>query len=624
MKVGLEIHQQLAPRKLHCRCPGELTETVQGAVERRLRAAHGEEQGVDPAAEFQAARELVYRYEWGPSNCLVDLDEEPPVELDPDALDVALTMALLLHARPVDEIQVMRKIVVDGSNTSGFQRTSLIAVGGYVEVEGRRITVQSICLEEDAARKVAEKDGVVTYRLDRLGIPLIEISTEPEMSSGEEARRVAEEIGALLRATDRVRRGIGTIREDLNVSIDGGRRVEIKGAQELRLLPEYVEREAERQRMLLTVREALRGRGATAPDGPPVDLTGALTGVAGGPVGQALRRQGVVLGLRLPGFAGLLRSPPGTTERLGRELADQARACGLHGLLHSDELPNAEIGEECVRRLRELLGAGSPDAFVLVAGTDRRPLLRALEAVAQRAAAALEGVPGETRDPLPDGRSRYSRPIPGRFRMYPETDVPPMGLDPERIDRLRAALPERPSVRRDRLIREHRLPAEVAGQLVVGGQAGLLEALVARGRSAPLVARLLTQDLPAVNGSGEGGLDLTPDQMDELLRACEAGRFAKEGLPQILEVLKGQGAERDVPRAIATAGFTGLSREELDRLAEALVDRSADLVRRRGAAAFSPLMGDLMREVRGRRDGQEIAEALRKALRERTGEAPTP
>ncbi|EQD56639.1 glutamyl-tRNA(Gln) amidotransferase, subunit E, partial [mine drainage metagenome] len=265
MKVGLEIHQQLVPRKLHCRCPVELTETVQGAVERRLRVASGEELGVDPAAEFQAARESIFRYEWGPSNCLVDLDEEPPNELDPDALDVALTMALLLHARPVDEIEVMRKIVVDGSNTTGFQRTSLIAMGGYVEVEGRRFAIQSVCLEEDAARKVSDRDGVVTYRLDRLGVPLIEISTQPEMTSGEEARRVAEEIGSLLRSTERVRRGIGSIREDLNVSVDGGHRVEIKGAQELRLLPEYVEREGDRQRMLLTLRDSLRARQATDP-----------------------------------------------------------------------------------------------------------------------------------------------------------------------------------------------------------------------------------------------------------------------------------------------------------------------------------------------------------------------
>ncbi len=624
MKVGLEIHQQLAPRKLHCRCPVELTETVQGTVERRLRVASGEEMGIDPAAEFQAARESVYRYEWGPSNCLVDLDEEPPTELDPDALDVALTMALLLHARPVDEIEVMRKIVVDGSNTSGFQRTSLIAVGGYVEVEGRRIALQSICLEEDAARKVAETEGIVTYRLDRLGVPLIEISTQPEMESGEEARRVAEEIGALLRATERVRRGIGTIREDLNVSIEGGCRVEIKGAQELRLLPEYVEREAARQKMLLAVRESLRGRGATAPRGPPADLTDTLQGVATGPIGQALRRHGQVLGLRLPGYAGLLRSLPGTTERLGRELADQARACGLNGLLHSDELPNPEIGEDRLRPLREQLGVGGADAFVLVAGTDRRLLLRALEAVARRATAALEGVPGETRDPLPDGRSRYSRPIPGRFRMYPETDIPPIRIDPGRLERLRSTLPERPADRRARLTRQYGLPAEIAGQLVVSGQAGLLETLVAQGRSAALVARFLTQDLPAATAAGDAAFDLSAERMDELLRACEAGEFAKEGLPKILAALKAQGASPDVRQAIAEAGFTGLSMEELSRLAEALVDRNADLVRQRGAGAFSPLMGDLMREVRGRRDGREIAEALRKALRDRAPGAPTP
>jgi glutamyl-tRNA(Gln) amidotransferase subunit E len=616
MKVGLEIHQQLATRKLHCRCPAELSETVQGSMERQLRAAHGEELTVDPAAKFQAARNLTYVYEWGPSNCLVDLDEEPPREIDADALDVALTLALLLHSRPVDEVVVMRKIVVDGSNTSGFQRTSLVAVGGYVEVDGRQIPIQSICLEEDAARKVGEQEGRVTYRLDRLGVPLIEISTMPEITTGPEARRVAEEIGALLRATERVRRGIGSIREDLNISIEGGRRVEIKGAQELRRLAEYVEREAERQRTLLAVREALLQQNARPPTEPPVDLTEVVAEVREGPIGQAIRRQGSVLGLRLPGFHGLLRALPGSTEWLGRELADYARAAGLKGLLHSDELPTTEIGESLLQRIRERLGASGSDSFVLVAGVDRPGLLRALQGVATRATAALEGVPGETRDPLPDGRSRYSRPIPGRYRMYPETDVPPLRLDPARIERLRSSLPEPPYQRRLRLEKSYHIPGEVAGQLVLGGYAGLFEALVRGGRSPALAARLLTQDLSALS-SAEEEFVLPLDRLDALLGACEAGRFAKEGLPQVLSALRSAGPPWEIDRAISTAGLTGLSREELARLADAIVERNAELVRRKGSAAFSPLMGDLMREVRGRRDGQEIAEELRRALRDR-------
>jgi glutamyl-tRNA(Gln) amidotransferase subunit E len=217
VKAGLEVHQQLATGKLFCDCPTDLSEEVRGSFTRRLRAAGGEDREVDAATSFQASRGQLFRYEVSPSNCLVEMDEEPPHPLNEAALDTALTLAVFLHAQPVDEIEVMRKIVVDGSNTTGFQRTALIARDGYLEVGGRRISISSICLEEDAARKVRGTESELVYRLDRLGIPLVEIATGPEITSGEEAREVAQEIGALLRATRRVRRGIGTIREDVNV-----------------------------------------------------------------------------------------------------------------------------------------------------------------------------------------------------------------------------------------------------------------------------------------------------------------------------------------------------------------------------------------------------------------------
>ena len=263
MKVGLEVHQQLATGKLFCRCPSELSDETLGSFSRRLRPSSGEDRRVDPAAAFEASRGLSYRYEFGPLDCLVEMDEEPPHALSEEALDVALTLALLLGARPVDEVAVMRKIVVDGSNTAGFQRTALVAVDGSLEVRGKQHEILSICLEEDAARKAGEGAGEIVYRLDRLGIPLVEIATGPDISSGPEAREVAEEIGALLRATGRVRRGIGTIREDLNVSIEGGHRIEIKGVQELRKLSDYADGEAGRQRALLSVRDELHLRGAS-------------------------------------------------------------------------------------------------------------------------------------------------------------------------------------------------------------------------------------------------------------------------------------------------------------------------------------------------------------------------
>ncbi|HYA70599.1 MAG TPA: Glu-tRNA(Gln) amidotransferase subunit GatE [Thermoplasmata archaeon] len=610
MKAGLEVHQQLAVGKLFCACPAELTEEVTDAFTRSLRAAGGESRSVDIAAAHQAARGLVYRYEAGPSSCLVEMDEEPPHPLNEAALDTALTFALLVGARPMDEIQVMRKIVVDGSNTTGFQRTALVAVDGMLELSGKRYTIPTICLEEDAARKVRESPGEVTYRLDRLGIPLVEVATGPEIVSGPEAREVAEEIGALLRATRRVRRGIGTIREDVNVSTEGGHRVEVKGVQELRLIQEYVEREVARQKLLLELREALVRRRARVPDDPPQEVTDLFREVTSGPFSGAGRGGQVVLAIALPGFSGLLRSPPGTEERLGREFADHARAVGLRGLVHSDELPAYGVSEKLVSELRRRLALGEPDAFVLVTDRSEERATLALKRVAERARAAIQGVPGETRDPLPDGRTRFSRPLPGRDRMYPETDIPPIPITADRLDRLRATLPERPAELEARLAKTHGLPSEVVRQLVYGDLVGRFEALAARGHGAGLVARLLIQDLPAVPARSEGASPFDPsfEVLNTLLTAAEAGTIAKEGVPPVLAALAA-GAPT-VQAAIEHAGLAGFSREDLNALVRRVVEANAELVQSRGEAAFSPLMGDVMREVRGRRDGREVSEAL--------------
>jgi len=618
VKVGIEVHQQLATTKLFCACPSELSEGRQLTFLRRLRPASGEERTVDAATAFQASREFTYRYESGPSNCLVESDEEPPRPLNEEALDVALTVALLLSARPVDEVEMMRKIVVDGSNTTGFQRTALIAVGGSLEVAGRRHEILSICLEEDAARKVGAEGHEVAYRLDRLGIPLVEIATGPTIATGAEAREVALEIGALLRATRKVRRGIGTIREDLNVSVEGGHRTEIKGVQELRLLGEYVEREEARQNLLLTLRDELVRRKAHV-EAEPVDVTAELSGAPEGPVANAIRHGGRALALRLYGYGGLLGAQPGSDERLGRELADQARAAGLGGVVHSDEASTPLLSADRMKQLKERLALAERDAFVLVADRSPERARRAAAGVVARAAAALGGVPGETRDPLPDGRSRYSRPLPGRDRMYPETDVPPVPILPERLERLRRQLPERPSATLARLSREHALPTELARQLVYGTELDRFDELVRRGRAPGAVARLLTQDLAGVaTPTGSPPFDPELEVLDALLGAAAEGAIAKEGIPRVLaEIAAGAPT---VAEAIRRSGLAGVDRDELARVVDRVVQAQIALVRERGEGAFSPLMGDVMRELRGRRDGREVAEELRRAIaRHRSG-----
>lgn len=612
MKAGLEVHQQLSTGKLFCRCPCAFSEHPLGTFTRRLEAAGGEELAVDRAASFQAARALLYRYEVVDPSCLVETDEEPPRPLDPAALETALIVARLLGARVVDEIEVMRKIVVDGSNTAGFQRTSLIAVGGTLEVRGRTIPIESICLEEDAARKVAESPGEITYRLDRLGIPLLEIATAPVIESGAEAREVAEELGALVRATGRVRRGIGSIREDVNVSIEGGSRIEIKGVQELRWIEAYVDSEVQRQETLLSVREGLRASGARPVHSTPVDLSEVFRHVASGPLAAKGDAPRVVLGLALPGFAGWLKSPPGKEDRLGRELADYARAFGLRGLLHSDELPAHGVGEEHVRKVRDALSLAARDAFVLVTDPSPARAHAALRAVADRANAALEGIPSETRDPLPEGRTRYSRPISGRHRMYPETDVPPIIVAPQELTRIESMLPELPAQLRARLEKEYGLPRDLVMQIVGAGEAPRFEALTRAGHPATLVARLLTQDLPQALEENPNASEPEIAILDRLLTASRSGTFAKEGIPAVLRELLLRGGAVD--EAVARAGLSGMSREELRGIVAEVLRHNARLIEERKEAAFSALMGDVMKKVRGRFDGEAVAQELRAAL----------
>jgi Glu-tRNA(Gln) amidotransferase subunit E-like FAD-binding protein len=254
MKAGLEFHQRLATEhKLFCNCSAELSdERPIASYIRKLRPVVGELGMVDPAAleEFLKKKSFVYQAFAGHS-CLVELDEAPPGPVNSQALDIALEIALLLNCNIVDEIHVMRKTVIDGSNTSGFQRTILIGRDGYVDTKHGRVDITGVYLEEEAAGIVSDKPEEKVYRLDRLSIPLVEISTGILTLEPQQVKEVALEIGRLLRITGKVQRGIGSIRQDINVSVPGGARVEIKGVQEIRLLDKIIEHEVKRQERLI-------------------------------------------------------------------------------------------------------------------------------------------------------------------------------------------------------------------------------------------------------------------------------------------------------------------------------------------------------------------------------------
>jgi len=269
-KCGVECHQQLDGKKLFCSCPTIIKDDKPDfIIKRKLRASAGEKGAIDIAAKYEQkiGKEFIYNI-YKDCTCLVELDDEPPHEVNKDALKIALQISMLLNARINDQIQFMRKVVIDGSNTSAFQRTALVAMDGYIETSKGRVNIPTICLEEEAAKIVEKTDTYVVYNLSRLGIPLLEIATDASIKDPEHAKEVSEKIGMILRSVDGIKRGLGTIRQDVNVSIENGVRVELKGFQELKSIPKVIQGEIDRQLKLIQKGEKLKSEVRNAkPDG---------------------------------------------------------------------------------------------------------------------------------------------------------------------------------------------------------------------------------------------------------------------------------------------------------------------------------------------------------------------
>lgn len=614
LKAGLEIHQQLATaHKLFCRCPPLDRESKDSCFEffRFLRARESELGEVDRAAAEQAMARKKFIYKAYDTTCLVENDEEPPRPLNEQALDVALKASLMLNMRPVDEVFTMRKIVVDGSNTTGFQRTCFVASGGFLETASGKVGVDTLCLEEDAASKVEAKGDTITYSLDRLGIPLVEIATAPDIHTPAQAREVALYIGTLLRSLPEVKRGLGTIRQDVNVSIVRGARVEIKGVQTLDLVEQTVESEALRQVSLLDIRDELLARGARV-DGEVFDVTGILASTASKVVKKALASGGIALAVRLPGFRGLVGREIQPGRRLGSELSDRAkRAAGVGGIFHIDELPDYGIAQAEVDAVSQKLGLGPEDAFVMVADT-REKAAKAMEAVKLRAAEALKGIPEETRGALPTGSTEYMRPLPGRARMYPETDVPSVDVTAARVEKLRGELPETLPEKKARLMREYGLNEEMAGGIAYSAQCFEFEDVAKECGNATLVARTMLGTAVELRRDGVPVENLAGGHYGSLFRYVAAGKIAKEAIPKVLaEMARGAG----IDDAVSRLGLGGVSEDDVRATIREIVASRKDFVREKGEASQGGLMGPVMAKLRGKADGKLISRILGEEIR---------
>jgi len=622
LKVGLECHQQLDTKeKLFCSCKPELFKgEPQITFLRRLRPTQSELGQIDPAAYFEFQKGVKILYEADPqTSCLVEMDEEPPHELNREALDIALTAALMMNAKPVDEVHVMRKVVIDGSNTTGFQRTCVVALNGEIQVGGKKIPIEHVSLEEDAARKTGEDGFIIHYRIDRLCIPLVEVATGPVIYSPKEAEKVALAIGRILRATGKVKRGIGTIRQDLNISIRDGALIEVKGVQELDLVSKVVELEVQRQLGLLKIREELRRRGLTEEKIKEeiVDVTSLFKETRCRIIRKAIKQGKHIMALKLPGFSGLLGTDLIPGLRLGTEMADRARFWGrVGGILHSDELLSYGVTEDEMEELKKMLKAGPQDAVVIVADVEEN-CMDALRAVAERAKEAIRGVPEETRAAKPDGTTRYMRPRPGAARMYPETDVPPIPITPKHIRRLKENLPELPEQRTRRLILEYGINEKLARQLQDSDYEEIFETVVKEtGASPTLVAATLTETFKALKRDGVKVENLQDDQIIEIFRLVVSGKTSKEALPEIVTWLS-KHSEACPIEAVKALGLGMISRDELSRIVEETINQNEEVIAEKGQRAFGFLMGLIMRRHRGKVNAEEVSRLLREELSKR-------
>ncbi len=612
LKCGLEIHQQLDTDKLFSYTPSQVRDDAPDfSVRRMLRAVSGETGEKDAAAVFAESSRKNFIYEgYRDTISSVELDEEPPRLMDDEALKASLQISLMLDASIVDEIQVMRKTVVDGSNTSGFQRTSLVARNGSIKLNHGSIGVPTISLEEDSAKIVRRSDDgqTITYNLSRLGIPLIEIGTKPDITTPAMAKEVAEKLGMMLRSTGKVKRGLGTIRQDLNVSITGGARIEIKGAQDLRMIPEWIEKEIDRQLTLLSIKDWLKER----PDAKVLktkhDVSGVFDGTGSRMISAALGKGESVLAIVMKGFSGVLAEEIGPGRRVGTELSDYAKAAsGLKGIIHSDEdLSGYSMTPKEISSLRKELSMGKDDLFVLVVG--RKEIAeRALDAVIDRAGLLMSRVPKEVRRTNPDGTTSFMRPMPGSARMYPETDCAPVATHalleeinvPELIDEKSRRYVSELSLSKDLADGVSKFDYSRIPSMDISSFDDILKKY--KNLEPSFIAQAILSYPKEVRK--RLGIEFKDDNYKEifmLLENIDAGEISKDAFMELL------------PKMI--------KKEKIDYSHYRPVDistvkkRISEIVKKNEGLPMGGLMGLCMKEFRGKVDGKTLSEILKEEM----------
>ncbi len=635
LKVGLEIHQQLATKsKLFCNCSCEESKEYDRSFLRKLRPTQSELGVYDPAAMFEFSKMHTVEYQAAlGSSCLVEADEEPPHDVSKEALETALIFSLGLHSKVMNEIHVMRKIVIDGSNTTGFQRTMLVASGGYLDIAGKRVGVQSICLEEDAAKLIGDDKGVRKFGLDRLGVPLVEIALEPVTGRPSEIMQVALTLGRFLRASKRVARGLGSIRQDINISVQNGAVVEVKGVQQLDQLVKVIEYEIRRQHGLIVIAQKLKERNVDIKKvGDRIeDVSDVLGNTASSRiVKKILEGGGVIIAIKAPGFAGMIGFEPYKDVRLGRELGKLVKFYDIDGIFHSDELPNYGITEEEVAAVKQRLQMNDSDAFVILGGPNDKVRF-ASDAIIQRLKASVDGVPAETRAATPEGNTVFLRPRPGVARMYPETDILAIAITDSTLVSLADKPPRQWDEIVDSLAEKYNLNRKLASEIFDSEYLDVFEEIASITKVQPtFIASKLTEDLTRLQRQGLDASVLTDQVIKEVFTRLDRGSITKESVvlifeklmknePNIVKIVNKQinvnvGEDMEakiVNAAIEAVGAISISDEELSKGLDRIIRNNMAMIKEKGVNALSTLMGRAMAEYRGKANGQKVNAMLK-------------
>ena len=617
LKVGLEIHQQLnTNKKLFCKCRPIESDEYTEKFSRRLRTAKSELGELDPAALFEKTKsKKISYYANSQSSCLVEKDEEPPHDLDYDAKKISLLISCMLESKIFSEIHVMRKTVIDGSNTAGFQRTMLVSQGGNLNVNGKKIGVQAICLEEDAAKLLKDEQDQRNYSLDRLGIPLVEIALEPVSTKPSEVKEIALTLGRLLRATRMVKRGIGSIRQDVNISVMNSGVVEVKGVQQLDQLEKIIDYEAKRQYGLILIAEKLKKLSITISKEDVFDITEVFKDCESKIIQNALKLKIKIKAILVRNFSGMFGFEPYPGIRLGKEIGQLVRFFGVGGVFHSDELPNYGINDSDVDNVKKYLKLVDGDGFLIIAGEDSK-LDYAIDSIINRIKDATQGVPAETRGATQDGETIFLRPRPGASRMYPETDIPSISVLPEEIKLAKENIPKSWNDSIAEIQQKYSLNSQLSEQIFDSEYLELFEKICKNKKNSPnFVASILCSSITNLQRKGFDAILLKPEHIIESFELLASDKIPKESLEIIFESIM-SGKSENVSIAMQSTDVSSMGEDELNDILDKIIQNNMDLVKERGENALVTLMGIAMKEVRGKASGKMVNALLRKKILE--------